>query len=160
MTARISVVVKTPFGEVTFTGETPEEIVELLQNIGPEFYSRVDKRVSQLFSPNVLNTLRGHVEITREGPVVLSEGVLTQYESIGLIMYCSEGYQCTTSRLRNLLALSGKKVTVAPRLNEMTKKGHVYKPDARKPQYRLSTNGIKWLEEEVLPRLASKPSSD
>jgi hypothetical protein len=42
---------------------------------------------------------------------------------------------------------------VPARLNEMTKRGLVFKPDPGRPEFKLTLQGEKWVEEEVLPRL-------
>jgi hypothetical protein len=45
---------------------------------------------------------------------------------------------------------------VPARLNEMTKRGQVFKPDPNKPEFKLTIQGEKWVEEEVLSRLRGK----
>jgi hypothetical protein len=35
----------------------------------------------------------------------------------------------------------------------MTKRGLVFKPDPARPEFKLTLQGEKWVEEEVLPRL-------
>ena len=42
---------------------------------------------------------------------------------------------------------------VPARLNEMTKRGLVFKPDPARPESKLTVQGEKWIEDEVLPRL-------
>ena len=55
-----------------------------------------------------------------------------------------------------LLELSGIKSMVPARLNEMTKRGQVYKPNPKKPQFKLTVQGKIWIEDEVLGKLRSK----
>ena len=74
--------------------------------------------------------------------VAKGRGILAADESSGTI----------TKRL----AASGKKVTVPARLHEMRKRGHIFKPVDRAPYYKLSTRGVKWIEEEILPPLKKK----
>jgi hypothetical protein len=38
----------------------------------------------------------------------------------------------------------------------MTKRGQVFKPDPNKPEFKLTIQGEKWVEEEVLSRLRGK----
>jgi hypothetical protein len=40
----------------------------------------------------------------------------------------------------------------------MTKRGHVYKPDPNKPEFKLTVQGERWVEDEVLARLRGKMS--
>jgi len=42
---------------------------------------------------------------------------------------------------------------VPARLNEMTKRGLVYKPDPARPELKLTTQGEKWVEDDVIPKL-------
>jgi hypothetical protein len=44
---------------------------------------------------------------------------------------------------------------VPARLNEMTKRGLVFKPDPAKPDWKLTTQGEKWVEEKILTKLHS-----
>jgi hypothetical protein len=46
---------------------------------------------------------------------------------------------------------------VPARLNEMTKRGLVFKPDPAKPDWKLTTQGEKWVE-EILTKLRSTTS--
>jgi len=47
---------------------------------------------------------------------------------------------------------------VPARLNEMTKKGRVFKPDPNRPEFKLTVQGERWIEEEVLARSRGKLS--
>jgi len=51
------------------------------------------------------------------------------------------------------LVASGIKCMVPGRLNEMTKKGKIFKPDPVKPEFRLTVQGEKWVENEVIAKL-------
>jgi hypothetical protein len=78
---------------------------------------------------------------------------LSHYEAIGLILLASERRTATASKVGDLLKSSGIKSMVPARLNEMTKRGLVFKPDPARPEFKLTLQGEKWVEEEVLPRL-------
>ncbi|MFB0543774.1 MAG: hypothetical protein ACETVR_03235 [Candidatus Bathyarchaeia archaeon] len=156
MTKEIKVSIKTPFGEVEVSGETAEEVLQLLQSLSPEFCARLNSEMSHLASEQSLNGLEGVVESTREGPIIVTKRKLTHYEAIALILYCLKDNQGSARELRGRLSSSGKKVTVPARLNEMRKKGYIFKPNPRAPEYKLSTSGIKWVEEEILPRLQAQ----
>lgn len=158
MTKSITVRIKTAFGEIEVSGETEEEILELLQNLSPEFSSRLSYNILNLTSEQNLNGLEGVVEMTREGPLIVTKKKLTHYEAIALILYCLKDNQCSTKMLRGRLSSSGKSVTVPARLNEMIKRGYIFKPNPRAPEYKLSTSGIKWVEEEILPRFQAQKS--
>ena len=47
---------------------------------------------------------------------------------------------------------------VPARLNEMTKRGLVFKPNPSRPDYKLTVQGKKWVEDEVLPKLRGQES--
>ena len=161
MTKVIKVSIKTPFGDIEVSGETAEEVLQLLQTLSPDFYTRLNFNISHLSSDYALNRLGGIVEITRDGPLVVTKKKLTHYEAIAVILYCSKDNICNVRKLRSLLSSSGKKVTVPARLNEMRKRGYIFKPNPKVPEYKLSTSGIKWVEEKILPRLqAQKPLND
>ena len=148
---RITLSVKTPFGEINVSGESPEEILIALENLDSTFVSEVNEKVSELLTIHVKDNLNGVVEMGRDGPIIVTKKRLSHYESIGLVLYCLKDHQASSREIKDRLTSSGKKVTVPARLHEMRKRGHIFKPVDRAPYYRLSTEGIKWIEEEVLP---------
>ena len=81
---------------------------------------------------------------------------LTHYEAIGLILYASEGKKSTAAQITRLLKSSGIKCMVPARLNELTKRGRVFKPDPKRPEFKLTVQGERWIEDEVLARLRGK----
>jgi len=97
--------------------------------------------------------LEGIVELTTDGPIITSREKLTHYEAIGMILYASEGKTSTAAQISRLLAASGIESMVPARLNEMTKRGLVFKPDPARPEFKLTVQGEKWIEDEVLTRL-------
>ena len=64
----------------------------------------------------------------------------------------------TAAQVQKLLESSGLKVMVPARVNEMTKRGQVFKPDPSKPDFKLTLQGEKWVEQEVLTKLHGKMS--
>jgi hypothetical protein len=83
---------------------------------------------------------------------------LTHYEAVGLTLYASEEKKNTAAQVERLLESSGIKAMVPARLNEMTKRGQVFKPDPAKPEFKLTIQGEKWIEDEVLAKLRGKMS--
>jgi hypothetical protein len=75
-----------------------------------------------------------------------------------LVLYASENKNNTAAQVAKLLESSGIKSMVPARLNEMTKRGQVFKPDPNKPEFKLTIQGEKWIEEEVLSKLRGKMS--
>ncbi|MEM2518021.1 MAG: hypothetical protein QXO49_03600, partial [Candidatus Bathyarchaeia archaeon] len=100
--------------------------------------------------------LKGIIEFTTEGPVLVSREKLTHYEAIGLILYASEGRQNTATQIQKLLESSGIKCMVPARLNEMVKRGQVFKPDPKRPEFKLTVQGERWIEDDVLAKLRGK----
>lgn len=151
--AKIRVHIKTGFGEIEVEGDSPQELLEALKMVTPEFVSEVSSRVSSSVVAPARAGLEGVVELTTEGPVVTTREKLSHYEAIGLILFASEKKTSTATKIGELLKSSGIKSMVPARLNEMTKRGLVFKPDPARPEFKLTMQGEKWIEDEVLQRL-------
>ncbi len=145
--------VKAGFGEVVLEGDSPQEVLDLLKRMPEDFVSQVEGLVSARLVAPMKMQLEGVVELTTEGPIITTREKLTHYEAIGLTLYASEGKTSSATQIARLLASGGIKSMVPARLNEMTKRGLVFKPDPAKPDWRLTTQGEKWVEEEVLVRV-------
>ncbi len=154
---RIEARIKTPFGEVTIEGDSPQEILNMLELIPENFVEKLSDFVSNRLVPSSAQ-LKGIIELTTEGPVIVTRENLTHYEAVGLILYASEDRKNTASQVQKLLESSGIKSMVPARLNEMTKRGQVFKPDPAKPEFKLTIQGEKWVEEETLSKLRGKMS--
>ena len=152
---RIEARIKTGFGEIIIEGETAHEILELLETIPVDFVEKVSSFVSKRLTPSGAQ-LKGIIEVTTEGPVVITREKLTHYEAVGLVLYASEDKKNTAAQIARLLESSGIKSMVPARLNEMTKRGQVFKPDPNKPDFKLTIQGEKWVEDEVLSKLRGK----
>ena len=154
---RIQAKIKTPFGEVIVEGDTPQEILEVLQSVPENFVEKLSDFVSNRLTPSGAQ-LKGIIELTTEGPVIVTRENLTHYEAVGLVLYASDKKSNTATQISQLLASSGIKCMVPARLNEMTKRGLVFKPDPAKPDWKLTTQGEKWIEEEILTKLRGTTS--
>jgi len=149
--------IKTPFGEVVIEGENPQDILDMLGVIPENFVEKLSDFVSDKLTPSGAQ-LKGIVEPTTEGPVIVTRESLTHYEAVGLVLYASQDRKNTAAQVTKLLESSGIKSMVPARLNEMTKRGQVFKPDPNKPEFKLTIQGEKWIEEEVLKKLRGKMS--
>ena len=154
---RIEARIKTSFGEVVIEGENPQEILSVLESMPENFVEKLSDFVSNRFTPSG-SQLKGIVEPTTAGPVIVTREKLTHYEAVGLILYASEDKKNTAAQVQKLLESSGINAMVPARLNEMTKRGQVFKPDPSKPEFKLTIQGEKWIEEEVLSKLRGKMS--
>jgi predicted transcriptional regulator len=154
---RIEARIKTPFGEVIIEGENPQEILDMLETIPENFVEKLSDFVSNRLTPSGAQ-LKGIVETTTQGPVIVTRENLTHYEAVGLVLYASEERKNTAAQVTKLLESSGIKSMVPARLNEMTKRGQVFKPDPNKPEFKLTIQGEKWIEEEVISKLRGKMS--
>jgi hypothetical protein len=152
---RIEVRIKTPFGEIVVEGENAQEILRVLETVPADFVEKLSDFVSNKITPSGAQ-LKGIVESTTEGPVIVTREKLTHYEAVGLIFYASQDKTSTAAQVTKLLESSGIKSMVPARLNEMTKRGQVFKPDPNKPEFRLTIQGEKWVEDEVFSRLRGK----
>ena len=149
---RLRVSVKTSYGKIEVSGESPSEVMEGLGWLTSEFMAGVSGRVSDVAAAEAEDNLKGIVRVGRDGPTIVTREELSHYESIGLIMYAMKDHEATGKEIRDRLSSSGKSVTVAARLHEMRRRGHVFQPDGKGSEYRLTERGVKWVEEEVLPR--------
>jgi hypothetical protein len=73
-----------------------------------------------------------------------------------LTLYASDERRNTAAIVQKLLESSGIKCMVPARLNEMTKRGQVFKPDPNRPEFKLTMQGERWVEDEVLARFRGK----
>lgn len=153
---KITLAIKTPFGEVQVSGDSPQDVLDALEGLDQVFIGEVSERVTELLATRARDELKGIVEVGRDGPVIVTKKKLSHYEAIGLVLYCIKDNQASSREITRRLAASGKKVTVPARLHEMRKRGHIFKPVDRAPFYKLSTRGVKWIEEEVIPPLKKK----
>lgn len=154
---RIEARIKTPFGEVVIEGENPKEILSMLETMPENFVEKLSDFVSNKLMPSGAQ-LKGIVELTTEGPVLVTREKLTHYEAVGLVLYASEDKTNTAAQVTKLLQSSGIKSMVPARLNEMTKRGQVFKPDPNKPEFKLTIQGEKWIEDDVISKLRGKMS--
>jgi hypothetical protein len=149
--------IKAPFGEILVEAENPAEVLKTLETFPEGFVEKISELVSNRLAPSVLQ-LKGIVEQTTEGPVIVAHENLTHYEAIGLTLYASENKKGTAAQIQKLLESSGIRCMVPARLNEMTKRGQIFKPDPSRPEFKLTVQGEQWVETEVLTKLRGKMS--
>jgi hypothetical protein len=149
--------IKTPFGEVVIQADTPQEILNMLESVPENFVETLSDFVSNRLVPSGAQ-LKGIVELTTEGPVIVTRENLTHYEAVGLVLYASDEKKNTAAQITKLLESSGIKSMVPARLNEMTKRGQVFKPDPSKPEFKLTIQGEKWVEDDVIAKIRGKMS--
>ena len=147
--------IKAPFGELIVDGDSAQEILDLLDSFPPDFVEKISGFVSSRVIPSGAQ-LKGIVEVTTEGPVIIARDNLTHYEAIGLTLYASDEKKNTAAQITKLLESSGIKCMVPARLNEMTKRGQVFKPDPNRTEFKLTMQGERWVEDDVLARLKNK----
>ena len=152
---KIETRIKTPFGEIVLEGENPQEILDMMSIFPQDFMEKLSNFVSSRVIPSGAQ-LKGIIESTTEGPVIVARENLTHYEAIGLTLYASEEKKSTAALITKLLESSGIKCMVPARLNEMTKRGQVFKPDPNRPEFKLTMQGERWVEDDVLARLRGK----
>ena len=150
---KIRVRVKAPFGEIVVEGESAQEILKTLKTMPPQFVNEVSSLISSNLTPSLKTQLDGVIELTTEGPIITTREKLTHYQAIALILFASEQNSSTATKIKKLLASSGIRSMVPARLNEMTKRGIVFKPDPARTEFKLTTQGQRWVEEDVLSKL-------
>jgi hypothetical protein len=154
---RVEVRVKTPFGEIIVEADNPQEALKILDTFPEGFVEKVGGIVQNRMLPSGVQ-LKGIMESTTEGPVIIARENLTHYEAIGLTLYAIEEKKSTAAQITKLLESSGIKCMVPARLNEMTKRGQVFKPDPNRPEFKLTMQGERWVEDDVLTKLRAKMS--
>ncbi len=147
--------IKAPFGDLIVEGDNAQEILDLVGSFPQDFVEKISGFVSSRVIPSGAQ-LKGIVEVTTEGPVIIARDNLTHYEAIGLTLYASDEKKNTAAQITKLLESSGIKCMVPARLNEMTKRGQVFKPDPNRTEFKLTMQGERWVEDDVLARLRSK----
>jgi hypothetical protein len=152
---RVEARIKTGFGEIVVEGESAEEVLGVLHGFPEGFVESVGEFVSSKVVPSKAQ-LKGVMEFTTEGPVIVARENLTHYEAVGLTLYASDERKNTAATVQKLLESSGIKSMVPARLNEMTKRGQVFKPDPSRPEFKLTIQGERWVEDEVLARFRGK----
>ncbi|MBS7639623.1 MAG: hypothetical protein QW600_00695 [Candidatus Bathyarchaeia archaeon] len=153
---KIQVEIRASFGKLVFEGSTAEEVLDTLASLPEDFLRKLETVVSDKISSNKDRTLDNIVKLTEIGPVLIlrDSRALTHYEAVGLILYFSENKGNRPSQIRQLLEYSGMvNIQVSSRLNEMAKRGLVYKPTSGRPEWVLSPKGERWIRDEVLPKL-------
>lgn len=153
--SKVKARIRTSFGEITVEGENAQELLKILKTFPDNFMENLGDFVSNRLTPSGVQ-LKGIIESTTEGPVIVTRENLTHYEVIGLTLYASEERKNTGAQIARLLQSSGIKSMVPARLNEMTKRGQVFKPDPKRPEFKLTIQGERWIEDDVLAKLRSK----
>jgi len=145
--------IETNYGTLTVQGDSQEEILEALDLLTDDFIEQVNEKVALLELKDVESELDGIVRVTADGPVIVTRAELSHYEIIGLILYSMRHHEATSKQIRDRIEASGKDVIVPARLNEMKKRGHVFRPSGKGSEYKLTAKGLEWMEEEVLEKL-------
>ncbi len=151
--AKLNINIETKYGSITVSGDTQKEIIETLDLLTEGFMDQIKERLDILELKETEDKLHNIVHITPNGPVIVARDNLNHYESIGLILYAMKNQEATSKKLRERLQASGKEIIVAARLNEMRKRGHIFKPSAKGSEYRLTSKGLVWLDEEVVEKI-------
>lgn len=150
---KLCINIETNYGTLTVQGDSQEEILEALDLLTDDFIEQVNEKVALLELKDIESELDGIVRVTTDGPVIVTRAELSHYEIIGLILYSMKHHEATSKQIRDRIEASDKEVIVPARLNEMKKRGHVFRPSGKGSEYRLTAKGLEWMEEEVLEKL-------
>ncbi|RLI01783.1 hypothetical protein DRO31_05720 [Candidatus Bathyarchaeota archaeon] len=150
---KLCINIETNYGTLTVQGDSQEEILEALDLLTDDFIEQVNEKVALLELKDVESELDGIVRVTSDGPVIVTRAELSHYEIIGLILYSMKHHEATSKQIRDRIEASGKEVIVPARLNELKKRGHVFRPSGKGSEYRLTAKGLEWMEEEVLEKV-------
>ena len=150
---KLCINIETNYGTLTVQGDSQEEILEALDLLTDDFIEQVNEKVALLELKDIESELDGIVRVTSDGPVIVTRAELSHYEIIGLILYSMKHHEATSKQIRDRIEASGKEVIVPARLNEMKKRGHVFRPSGKGSEYKLTAKGLEWMEEEVLEKL-------
>jgi len=150
---KIQVQIKAPFGEIVVEGASASEILATLKAMPPQFMNEIGSLIDMKLTPPIQTQLNGIVEFTTEGPIITTREKLTHYEAIGLVLFAADEKVGSTAKITQCLAASGIKSMVPARLNEMTKRGMVFKPNPSESEFKLTAQGERWIEDEVMEKL-------
>ena len=145
--------IETDYGTLTVSGDTQEEILEALSLLTDNFLDEISDKLSVLDLKQTEDRLRNIIRIGQNGPVIVTRAEISHYEAIGLVLYSMKNQEATSKKIRERLEASGKDVIVAARLNEMRKRGHVFKPSGKGSEYRLTSKGMAWVDDEVVEKI-------
>ena len=145
--------IETDDGAVTISGDTQSEILEALDLLTDDFLDKISDKISLLDLKQTEDRLRNIVRIGQTGPVIVTRAEISHYEAIGLVLYSMKNQEATSKKIRERLEASGKEVIVAARLNEMRKRGHIFKPSGKGSEYRLTSKGMAWVDDEVVEKI-------
>ncbi len=145
--------IETDYGTLTVSGDTQEEILEALDLLTDDFLDKISDKLGILDLKQTEDRLRNIVRIGQNGPVIVTRAEISHYEAIGLVLYSMKNQEATSKKIRERLEASGKEVIVAARLNEMRKRGHIFKPSVKGSEYRLTSKGMAWVDDEVVEKI-------
>jgi len=145
--------IDTDYGTLTVSGDTQDEILDALALLTDDFLDKVSEKLSILDLKQTEDRLRNIVRIGQNGPVIVTRAEISHYEAIGLVLYSMKNQEATSRRIRERLEASGKEIIVAARLNEMRKRGHIFKPSGKGSEYRLTSKGMAWVDDEVVEKI-------
>ncbi len=144
--------IKTSFGEIVIEEDRAEDLLRTIRTLPKNFVNELELIISAKTGA-MRTTLNDIIEFTKEGPIIVTNANLTHYEAIGLILYASDGKTNAARQISKLLEYSGIRPRIFSRLNEMTKRGLVYKPNPSESSWKLTAQGEKWIRETVLPKI-------
>ena len=145
--------IDTDYGTLTVSGDTQAEILDALALLTDDFLDKISEKLSILDLKQTEDRLRNIVRIGQNGPVIVTRAEISHYEAIGLVLYSMKNQEATSKRIRERLEASGKEIIVAARLNEMRKRGHIFKPSGKGSEYRLTSKGMAWVDDEVVEKI-------
>ncbi|MFQ6095014.1 MAG: hypothetical protein ACE5NN_02610 [Candidatus Bathyarchaeia archaeon] len=148
--------IRTSFGEIVVEEDCAEDLLRTIKTLPKNFVNELEFIVSAKTGSTMRTILNTIIEFTKEGPIIVSKAKLTHYEAIGLILYASDERANTARQIDKLLEYAGIRPKTSSRLNEMAKRGVVYKPNPSEPIWRLTAQGEKWIRETVLPRVSEE----
>ena len=145
--------IETDYGTLTVSGDTQEEVLDALGLLTEDFLDKISEKLSILELKQTEDRLRNIVRIGQNGPVIVTRAEISHYEAIGLVLYSMKNQEATSKKIRERLEASGKTVIVAARLNEMRKRGHIFKPSGKGSEYRLTSKGMVWVDDDVVEKI-------
>ena len=145
--------IETDYGTLTVSGDTQEEVLDALGLLTEDFLDKISEKLSILELKQTEDRLRNIVRIGQNGPVIVTRAEISHYEAIGLVLYSMKNQEATSKKIRERLEASGKTVIVAARLNEMRRRGHIFKPSGKGSEYRLTSKGMVWVDDDVVEKI-------
>lgn len=144
------IVMQRSFGTMEIEADDPQELLDALRRV-PNLLEKIDEILAKEELMGTSLSLKGLIYKSEEGPLLtVPKDRLSIREAIGLLLYAVHPDGMKSRDLGRILNISGWFSPGYPsRLSELKRAGLIV---SSKGVYKLTLNGIRWVEGEVIPK--------